>query len=285
MRFPKRCSHYVLTFCLVFVVGFTALFVTCGRVWAAWGARVVHYSQTDIIPIRAKIRFSTLIVLPANEEILDFTTGDKDFWIINGVHNLCYVHPAQAGIKSNLNLITASGHIYSFLLTEISNQPDEQPDLKVFVIPKDESSVATVGGQVKYVRASEVEAYKQEAEAAEVQAAQAIQQAQSRARQALSRYREDYAGQLRFDYEYKAKARRHPFSVTAIYHDDKFTYIKSNAQEKPAIYELKDGKPDLVNFDFENGVYIIPEIVDNGYLVIGKQKVGFQRRRPQGGNS
>ena len=32
---------------------------------------VVKYSQTDIVPIRAKVRFTTLIVLPANEEILD----------------------------------------------------------------------------------------------------------------------------------------------------------------------------------------------------------------------
>jgi len=83
-------------------------------------ARVVKYSPTDIIPIRAKVRFSTLIVLPADEEILDFTTGDKDFWIINGTHNLCYLHPAQAGIRSNMNLVTASGHVYSFTLTEIS---------------------------------------------------------------------------------------------------------------------------------------------------------------------
>ncbi|MGB6876964.1 MAG: TrbG/VirB9 family P-type conjugative transfer protein, partial [Candidatus Acidiferrales bacterium] len=87
-------------------------------------ARVVKYSKEDIVPVRAKLRFSTLIVLPEDEEILDFTTGDKEFWVINGAHNLCYVHPAQAGIRSNLNLITASGHVYSFLLTEISNQPN-----------------------------------------------------------------------------------------------------------------------------------------------------------------
>jgi hypothetical protein len=58
-----------------------------------------------------KLRFSTLIILPEKEEILDFTTGDKEFWIINGAHNLCYIHPAQAGIRSNLNLITAGGHV------------------------------------------------------------------------------------------------------------------------------------------------------------------------------
>jgi type IV secretion system protein VirB9 len=83
----------------------------------------VKYSKEDIVPVHAKLRFSTLIVLPDSEEILDFTTGDKEFWIINGAHNLCYVHPAQAGIRSNLNLITASGHVYSFLLTEVSNAP------------------------------------------------------------------------------------------------------------------------------------------------------------------
>src|SRR6202451_2330457 len=89
-------------------------------------SRVVKYSKEDIVPVRAKLRFSTLIVLPENEEILDFTTGDKEFWIINGAHNLCYIHPAQAGIRSNFNLITASGHVYSFLLTEISNQPNAE---------------------------------------------------------------------------------------------------------------------------------------------------------------
>ena len=69
-------------------------------------ARIVKYSQNDIVSVRAKVRFSTLIVLPDSEDILDFTTGDKDFWIVNGVHNLCFVHPAQAGISTDLNLIT-----------------------------------------------------------------------------------------------------------------------------------------------------------------------------------
>src|SRR6266850_1542647 len=107
---------------------------------AADGARIVKYGKEDIVPVHAKLRFSTLIVLPEEEEILDFTTGDREFWIINGSHNLCYVHPAQAGIRSNLNLITASGHVYSFLLTEISSDPNAQPDLKLFIEPKEGSA-------------------------------------------------------------------------------------------------------------------------------------------------
>lgn len=273
-----------LSLCLLIVVLVSLTFV--GHVRAADGARVVQYSETDIIPIHAKLRYSTLIVLPANEEILDYTTGDKDFWIINGVHNLCYVHPAKTDIQSNLNLVTASGHIYSFLLTEISDQPNERPDLKVFVVLKNakgDPATATAIGPTEYVPVSVVQDYRAEAETARAQAAQAIQQAEARARQAINSYRENYAGQLRFDYQYKSNIRRPPFSVTAIYHDDGFTYIKSDAQEKPTIYELKDGKPQLVNFDYENGVYIVPEIVDRGYLAIGKQRARFERRSQGGG--
>src|ERR1700761_8871807 len=124
------------------------------------GARVVKYSREDVIAVHAKLRFSTLIVLPDEEEILDFTTGDREFWIINGSHNLCYVHPAQAGIRSNLNLITASGHVYSFLLTEISSDANAQPDLKLFIEPKEGSTIGNV--LHGYVHAADAEAYKKE---------------------------------------------------------------------------------------------------------------------------
>jgi len=250
----------------------------CSILQAAAGARVVKYSATETVAIYAKVRFSTLIVLPANEEILDYATGDKDFWIINGVHNLCYVHPARARLRSNLNLVTASGHIYSFLLTEISNKSNEEPDLKVFVVSKEEENLAGVDGRAHYVRASELEAYRQEADAARAESAQAVQKAQARIEQAINEYREQYPAKLQFDYAYKAKAKRPPFSVIAIYHDDKFTYIKCHAQEKPTLYEVKDGKPSLLNFDLVNGLYIIPKIVDEGHLAIGKQKVNFKRR-------
>src|ERR1700678_957701 len=150
---PTRILIYTLAaFCFA-AIGHTPSLA------AADGARVVKYSKEDIVPVRAKLRFSTLIVLPENEEILDFTTGDKEFWIINGAHNLCYIHPAQEGIRSNLNLVTASGHVYSFLLTEISKDLKAEPDLKLFIEPADDS-----GGVQGYVRAGEAEAYKKELE-------------------------------------------------------------------------------------------------------------------------
>jgi type IV secretory pathway VirB9-like protein len=241
-------------------------------------ARVVKYSKEDIVPVRAKLRFSTLIVLPDDEEILDFTTGDKEFWIINGSHNLCYVHPAQAGIRSNLNLITATGHVYSFVLTEISNDPNAEPDLKIFVEPKEGSGIAAKSGLRGYVSAGEAEAYKKELETLRAQTVDQLHAAQVQTGEQVNRFRSSYATKLQFDYLLDSKSVREPFLVSAIYHDDTFTYIKCAAREKPALYEMKDGKPNLTNFQLENSVYIVPKILDSGYLAIGKKKLPFTRR-------
>jgi len=239
-------------------------------------ARVVKYSKEDVVPVHAKLRFSTLIVLPDNEEILDFTTGDREFWIINGSHNLCYVHPAQAGIRSNLNLITASGQVYSFLLTEISSDSNAQPDLKLFVEPK-EGSASGVGLR-GYVKAADAEAYKKELEAARNEATEQVRAAQAHAAEEINQFRSAYATKLRFDFTLDPEASREPFLVNALYHDEAFTYIRCAAREKLALYEIKDGKPNLISFQVENGVYIAPKILDAGYLAVGKKKINFTRQ-------
>ncbi|MGB7352819.1 MAG: TrbG/VirB9 family P-type conjugative transfer protein, partial [Acidobacteriaceae bacterium] len=83
-------------------------------------ARTVPYHSQDIIPIHAKLKYTTLIELPTTEKIMEAATGDKDFWIVDIVGNFCFVHPAKAGISSNLNLITDKGNIYSFTLQDVS---------------------------------------------------------------------------------------------------------------------------------------------------------------------
>jgi type IV secretion system protein VirB9 len=275
--FPNQWHRLLVRAFALITLG-TAVFPASPARAATDAARVVKYAKEDIVPVRAKLRFSTLIVLPDDEEILDFTTGDKEFWIINGSHNLCYVHPAQAGIRSNLNLITATGHVYSFVLTEISNDPNAEPDLKIFVEPKEGSGVASKTGLRGYVSAGEAEAYRKELELLRAQTADRIRAAQVQTGEQVSRFRSSYATKLQFDYLLAAKAAHEPFLVSAIYHDDTFTYIKCAAREKPALYEMKDGKPNLIHFQLENGVYIVPKILDIGYLAIGKKKLPFARQ-------
>ena len=126
-------------------------------------ARTVHYSRKDIIELRCQVRVSTAIVLPTNEKILDFTTGDKEYWIVNGAENFCYVHPAKPGISSNLNLICSSGNVYSFLLAEVSTTPNpEKPvDYKVFVEPQEEVSSIN-SPNPRFVPAEEMVQYKKQ---------------------------------------------------------------------------------------------------------------------------
>jgi type IV secretion system protein VirB9 len=225
-------------------------------------ARIVHYHANDIVSVRARMRYTTLIQLPATEKILEVATGDKDFWIIDTVGNYCFLHPAKEGIHSNLNLITDKGTVYSFTLND---DESTDPDLKVVIEPSDPSSLAAANGTDKLVSDSQVTAAEARAQLAQTHAAAAVEQ-----------FRAEYPTQaLRFDYTYHNDK---PFAVSAIYHDDKFTYIKSSATEKFSIYEIKDGKPDLINFQLNDSTYVIPKIVDKGYLQIGKHKLTFERK-------
>jgi len=92
--------------------------------------------------------------------------------------------------------------------------------------------------------------------------------------------RANYPDTMQFAYNFKKD--KPPFNVEAVWHDDKFTYLRGQFQETPALYEVKDGKLSLINFDFSNGLYIVPKELDRGYLTIGKQKVEFHRT--DGGN-
>src|SRR6201992_2989609 len=119
-------------------------------------ARTVQYHSQDIVPIHAKLKSTTLIELPATEKIREAATGDKDFWIVDVVGNFCFVHPAKAGISSNLNLITDKGNIYSFTMQDISSSND-LPDLKVLIQPIDQSSIVASNGPAQFVPAAQLE--------------------------------------------------------------------------------------------------------------------------------
>ncbi len=195
----------------------------------------MQYHSQDIVPIHAKLKYTTLIEVPPTEKIMEAATGDKDFWVVDVVGNFCFVHPAKAGISSNLNLITDKGNIYSFTLQDVSGTA-EMPDLKVLVQPADRSSIVASSGPPQYVPAAQLDQSKQQLAAV-----------QSHITQAVDEYKSAYPLALKFDYTFKANEA--PFDIQSIYHDDKFTYIKTNAPEKFSVYEMKDGKPNLVNYD------------------------------------
>ncbi len=239
-------------------------------------SRKVQYRETDLVPSQTEIRYTTLIILPKAEKILDYTCGDKDFWVINGSENFAYVKPAKIGASTNVNLITASGNVYSFILQEVSEVAGAQADLKVFVAPTETSMIAAMDDNPRFVSADAVDPYRKAAEAAVREAHKTEIAYQQMAAQDEAKIRQQYPGSLQFDYRYDHENEA-PFNIAAIYRDDKFTYIKGTPQEAPAVYEIKDGKPNLIQYEFNAGLYTIPKILDQGYLVVGKKKLMFRR--------
>ena len=251
----------------------------------AQGTRDVSYHARSVIRVNAKMRFTTMIVLPEHEEILDFVCGDKDFWVISGAQNLAYIKPAKAGATTNLNLVTAAGHIYSFVLAESA----ADPDLKLYVSPDDSFASPTAPRRFYSARdvdelRREVSDAQQEADAARRAASQSMEAAKAAADQAtadverqIGLFRAAYPGTLQFPYRFKSNAK--PFVVHAMFHDGQFTYIRTAGNELPALYEVRDGLPSLVNFQVEDGLYIVPKVLDAGYLVIGTQRLPFDQAR------
>src|ERR1700723_508667 len=185
--------------------------INCAFVFASVGAlaqesaRTVQYHSQDIVPIRAKVKYTTLIELPTTEKIMEAATGDKEFWIVDVVGNFCFVHPAKPGISSNLNLITDKGNIYSFTLQDISAlSPATSPDLKVIVEPADPSAIVAASGPAQFVPAAQLEKSRQQLVAL-----------QSHADQAVDEYKSAYPTRLKFDYAYKANEA--PFDIQSIY--------------------------------------------------------------------
>src|SRR5579864_8291986 len=212
---------------------------------AAGEARTIKYAPKDIMRLTTRPRFTTLILLPPQERILDFVIGDKDAWVLEGTQNFAYLKPTKPGLETSVDLITASGNIYTFYCVS-ADAP--QPDLKVFVEPADEKLLNAANGAPHLLPASDVEQFR-EAAALQVKAAQ----------EQSNHFRSDYAIHiLKFDYKFKKNKK--PFKISAIYHDDRFTYIHSSATEKPTLYEVKDGEPTLVNFTLQDGVYVIDHI-------------------------
>ena len=232
--------------------------------------REVNYNPRSVVRINAKLRFTTMIILPDQEQILDFVCGDKEFWVVSGAQNLAYVKPAKARASTNLNLVTASGNVYSFLLTEGT----AEADLKLYVVP-DGTMQSAGGGARKFYSAAEVDELRQAADTAKKDAQAARDGAAKTIEEQVNTFKASYP--TRLDFPYRFKANEKPFLVTAIYTDGTFTYLRSDATELPALYEVRDGAPNLVNFQVEHGVYVVPKVLENGYLAVGKQRLTFQR--------
>ena len=243
--------------------------------------RSVTVSEADTPPvIRAGLLQSTLILLPDEEKIATVFGGDTVDWVFDGGHvasRFISIKPKLANATTDIHIVSDHGNEYTLQLEEISSDADPHFDSKVFIVPGDKAAKDRLVELPVFVPAAELEKAKQEASAAK-----AAQAAEMKAEETkVETYRSQYPGSLHFDYTWD-QSKGKDLGLQQIWRDDKFTYLRGKFEETPALYELKDGKGSLINFDYDAGLYTVPKELENGYLAIGKKKVEFHRT--EGGN-
>ncbi len=238
--------------------------------------RTVVVRETETPPvIRAGLLQSTLIMLPPEEKVATVFGGDTVDWVFDGGHvasRFISIKPKLANSTTDVHIVSDHGNEYTLQLREISGDGDPHFDSKVFLTPGDQAGKDKLAQMPVFVPAAELDKVKLEAATVKAKAALDEKAAATEAEQ----YRSRYPGQLHFDYSWDKK-KAAALGLQQIWRDDKFTYLRGQFQETPALYELKDGKGSLINFDFSNGLYTVPKTVLVGYLAIGKQRVDFHR--------
>ena len=245
------------------------------------GAAVLQVEDVpdQIISLTTRIRHTTVIQLPPHETILDFIVGDSEYWHLTGAANLAFLKPIGKGVTTNVVLVCESGRIYAFLVTE----RDAPPHL-VVRIGADGDTASATGHVPAFVARSRVAEYQLMAEEsrAAVHAAQQEAEAQIAAMRQdataqVDEFRSTYPTWLQFPYELDDKAARWPFLVQGMWHDGQFTYVRSTAQQTPALYENTDGQPSLIPYDLEeDGLFIVRRLVGRGWLQIGRERAGWR---------
>ncbi len=80
--------------------------------------------------------------------------------------------------------------------------------------------------------------------------------------------------ELKFDYTFKANEA--PFNIQSIYHDDRFTYIQTNAQKSFPSMRSETASPTWSPTTFvKEPTY--SQNHDNGYVELGKKRMEFSR--------
>jgi type IV secretion system protein VirB9 len=230
--------------------------------------------------VRVGLLQSTLIELPAEEKVATVFGGDTVSWVFDAGHvasRYISLKPKVADATTDLHIVSDHGNEYTIELREISNEKDNPHfDSKVYISSSDAKAADNIAKTPVFVSAAEAEAKEAQLKKEADDANKAAEADHKAVAAAAETFKASYPGTLHFDYTWDQK-KGAALGIQQIWRDDKFTYLRGQFEETPALYELKDGKGSLINYDFANGLYTIPKTVVQGYLSIGKQRVDFKQ--------
>jgi type IV secretory pathway VirB9-like protein len=238
---------------------------------------------TDAAPppvVRVGLLQSTLFELPTGEKVVTVFGGDTNSWIFDAGHvasRYVSIKPKIADETTDVHIVSDHGNEYTVELREISSDKgDPHFDSKINISSSDAKAADNIAKAPMFVPAAEAEAKESQLRKEADDAKKAAEADHKTVAAATETFKATYPATLHFDYTWDQK-KGAALRLQQIWRDDKFTYLRGQFQETPALYEVKDKKPSLINFDYNNGLYTVPKELESGYLAIGKQKVEFHR--------
>lgn len=242
--------------------------------------RLANDPETRVYQLTTRLRHTTVITLPAGEQILDYVVGDAEYWHLTGSANVAFLKPIAEDVDTNIALVCASGRIYTFLVQE-TDLVEPHLVVRIEAGAEDPDSEAAVDAGMReplFVSREQVRGFELMAAQAQLELAQVRAEALAD----LDAFRADYPTRLRFAYHFdRDKADDWRWQIVAMWHDGQFTYLRSNAQETPALYEEQDGEPSLVPYDLQDdGFYVIRRIVGDGWFQIGTERLEWDFTPP-----
>jgi hypothetical protein len=240
-------------------------------------AKVV-YLDGRVYTINVKYYNDTTIQFPSSKRIIGYLNPNDQWWHVDGFkgRNIARVVPIRRVSKywsgdTTISFAMSDRTQFTVMVHEV--KAGNFDPLVLVEPPADPKSADTACDPAL---SKEVQLEKQLAAAERVSFQRQIASAQKQIAQLVDP--SQFLSECQQDYQIPRKLRRAPFNVRNICHRGNSTYIWSSSQEQAAFQEIADGKPDPVNFQYQDGVYTIDGIVDAGELTIGKKHGVFRRK-------
>lgn len=214
----------------------------------------VNYNPNDVVNIKAKVGFVTMIQLQEGETInagdsSSLVMGYGKAWGLTSKGNNIYFKPLNHQPTTNLLFTTNKKRRYALHLSMAGNK--SQPTyILAFNYP----------GDVNYKRLLE--------EQKQARAAAVLRRSESRNRP-TGDYNRNYWG--------KGKKSLAP---TSVYDDGRFTYLRyDDAKNLPAVFRVNnDGSEASVNSHIEGDTLVVHETAHKFVLRLGKAVLGIENR-------
>jgi type IV secretory pathway VirB9-like protein len=267
------------------------LLITAAAISTAGFAQTPHLQPsaprtlviTDSAPppvVRVGLLQSTLFELPTGEKVVTVFGGDTNSWIFDAGHvasRYVSIKPKIADETTDVHIVSDHGNEYTIELREISSDKgDPHFDSKINISSSDAKAADNIAKAPCLFRQRRQRRRKRSLRRTPTTRRRRRRQTIRRLLPPPRLSKLPTPATLHFDYTWDQK-KGAALGIQQIWRDDKFTYLRGQFQETPALYEVKDKKPSLINFDYNNGLYTVPKELESGYLAIGKQKVEFHR--------